>query len=174
MPATDVFTRRDYDLLPEGFPAELVEGTLVRQPSVRYGHGVVTTRLVQALLALLPPERVHTAPVDVAIDEWNVHQPDVCVLARTPRFEERATETPLAVFEVLSAPTRRRDAGVKRANYLRAGVVEVWLLDPDRKTVERHARDGVARADGDQAIRSLAAPGFEVVPAALFAEPPAR
>jgi Uma2 family endonuclease len=174
MPATDVFTRREYDLLPEGFPAELVSGALVRQPSVRYGHGVVVSRLLAALLARLPPERVHAAPVDVVIDEWNVHQPDVCVLARAPRFHERATETPVVVFEVLSPSTRRRDAGVKRANYLRAGVAEVWLVDPDEKTVERHSAREVVRGSGGEALRSEVVPGFEVVPEALFAEPPAR
>ena len=37
------FTRRDYEALPEGFPAQLVDGFLVREPSPSYGHQLVQT-----------------------------------------------------------------------------------------------------------------------------------
>ena len=35
---TALFTRAQYDQLPEGFPAQLIEGDLVRDPAPTYGN----------------------------------------------------------------------------------------------------------------------------------------
>ena len=36
-PVSTLFTRADYDRLPEGFPAQLIHGWLVRDPAPSYG-----------------------------------------------------------------------------------------------------------------------------------------
>lgn len=41
-----LFTRADYDQLPEGFPAELVEGCLVKERAPTFDHGRAGSRLV--------------------------------------------------------------------------------------------------------------------------------
>ena len=81
------FTRADYNRLPEGFPAQLVRGVLVKEAARNYGHQVFLGRLHTALSALVGPERAIPAPSDVGIDEWNVYQPDVLVLRTPPSFE---------------------------------------------------------------------------------------
>ena len=43
------FTREDYDRLPEGFPCELIEGELVKEPSPFYQHQRVSLRLARII-----------------------------------------------------------------------------------------------------------------------------
>ena len=165
------FTRADYNRLPEGFPAQLVEGMLIKEAAPTYGHQCFLSRLHAALVALVGPERAVPAPSDVGIDEWNVYQPDILVLKKPPSFEVRDVGIPLLAIEVLSPSTARRDRGVKRRRLLGAGVEEVWIVDPVAKTVEVHDRTGCRSASGDETLASSAVPGFLIVPARLFAPP---
>lgn len=165
------FTRADYDRLPEGFPAQLVEGFLVKEPAPTYGHQCFASRLHQRLLALVGPERALQAPSDVGIDEWNVYQPDLLVLRTPPSFEVRDVGIPLLAVEILSPSTARHDRVVKRRRLLAAGVEEVWIVDPPKRTVEVYDASGVRSATGVEALASRALPGFTVVPDELFAPP---
>lgn len=170
MPA--LFTRRDYDALPEGFPAQLVRGRLVKEASPVYGHQTLAFRIAKALDHLLPEDRIFVAPVDVPIDEHNVYQPDVSVFSQVPPPGARCLLVPIVVFEVLSPSSRRRDRGVKCRNYLAAGVLEVWIVDADERSIEVHTSGGRVAARETQSAASHAIPGFALVPAALFG--PAR
>ena len=67
---------------------------------------------------------------------------------------------PVLAVEVLSPSTAARDREAKTAIYLRAGVLEVWLVDPDSGSVEVHSPTGVARFDGARRAASVAVPGF--------------
>ena len=49
------------------------------------------------------------------------------------------TVTPDWVCEVLSPSTHRRDLGVKRDIYARAGIPHLWLVDPSAKSLETFA-----------------------------------
>ena len=49
------------------------------------------------------------------------------------------TVMPDWVCEVLSPSTRRRDLGVKRDIYVRAGIPHLWLVDPVAKSLETFA-----------------------------------
>jgi Uma2 family endonuclease len=165
------FTRRDYAQLPEGFPAQLIAGHLVKEPAPRYGHQVWAATLQADLVRLVGAWRVPACPVDVVIDDHNVYWPDVVVLPRPGDLERSVVPTPLLVVEVLSPGRARRDRHVKTPGYLRAGVREVWLADPEARTVERHTREGVRVVSGAEALASDAVPGFAVTPDVLFAPP---
>ncbi len=164
-----LFTKRDYAQLPEGFPAELIEGRLVREAAPLYGHQHVVGRIYRSLCEVCDPELVLLSPVDCPIDELNVFQPDVAVFRESPPPHEGGTRVPRVVFEVLSPTTAVRDRGPKLTRYLAAGVEEVWLLDPRAEKIEVHAPDGARRADGADALRSRSLPGLVLVPARLLA-----
>jgi Uma2 family endonuclease len=164
-----LFTREDYARLPEGFPAQLIGGALVKEPAPRYGHQEVVLAICLALAKVVDRRLVLPSPVDVPIDGHNVFWPDVAVFAQPPPPHEGGTRVPRVVFEVLSPTTERRDRRQKRPGYLRAGVSEVWLLDSQARTIEVHSADGVATAAGDDVARSAALSGFSLVPSALFA-----
>ena len=45
-----LFTRIDYNRLPQGFPAQLIEGAFVEEPAPTYGHQNVVGRLRDLLV----------------------------------------------------------------------------------------------------------------------------
>jgi len=163
------FTRADYLALPEGFPAQLIGGQLIREPAPLYDHQRVVARLCYALANLVGPDRALPSPVDVPIDDLNVYQPDVAVFREPVPSGVGGTEVPLIAFEVLSPSGARFDRGIKRRKYLETGVAEVWLVDLKARAIEVHERDGVRRATGSTSLRSTALPELEVAPTSLFA-----
>jgi len=159
---TERFTQREYMQLPEGFPAELIEGDFVRDPAPTRWHQRLISRIQARLFAVVDVDRVLPAPTDVFIDDWSVLQPDVLVTAPDDPVRPGADPggIPLVVFEVLSPSTARRDRELKTGIYVRAGVREVWIVDPDAGTVEVHTAAGVERFTGDGRASSAALPGF--------------
>ena len=165
------FTLADWMHLPEGFPAQLIDGCLVREPAPTWGHQSVVGRLYRRLVDHLGEQHVALAPSDVVLDRLNVVQPDVCVLRAPPALDSHDVGIPLAVFEVLSPSTRKRDRTVKATKLLAAGVEEIWLVDPARGTIEvRSTRESIVYRGGEEA-RSDVLADFTLVPEALFARP---
>jgi Uma2 family endonuclease len=98
--------------------------------------------------------------------------PDVCFVrkerwAAAKKFFEGA---PDVVVEVLSASNRPKDIARNVRDYLGAGAQQVWLVDPDSKTIDVHTQADCRTLtaqdvlDGGQAL-----PGFALDLAALFA-----
>ena len=163
-------TRSEFLRLPEGYPAELVEGHLLREAAPRYGHQRMLQATYEHVRATVPLERVVVGPIDVAVDELNVLHPDLAVYAEAPPANERGTRLPLVVFEVLSEATRDRDQGIKRKRYVAAGIPEVWLLDAAYEAIEVHrAGEEVERAVGNQEAHSRVLAEFRLRPGDLFA-----
>ena len=166
---TSAFTRCDYDLLPEGFPAQLIDGMLVRTPSPNYGHQRFLTRLLMAFAPHVDEGLVVPAPADVAIDDHNVFQPDLVVLRAAPDHGSSYVGTPRLAVEVLSPSTKRWDRQQKMPALLGAGVEEVWLVDPEARAIERFWPDAEARFEGDEPVTSRVLPDLRLTPAQLFA-----
>jgi Uma2 family endonuclease len=55
---------------------------------------------------------------------------------------KKLTGVPDLLIEILSPSTRRYDRRQKRNRYERAGVRELWLVDPDTRTVEQFVLRG--------------------------------
>ncbi len=163
------FSVDDYLRLPEGFPAELIDGELVRDPAPTYGHQRLVTAILTRLVGLVGPGRVVPAPIDVFVDRHNVLQPDVLVTADPPPppRAERAG-LPVLVVEIASPQSAGRDRVRKADLYLEAGVAEVWLVDPEAGTVSRRSRGDEETCTGAGHLASRAVPGFGLSPAALF------
>jgi Uma2 family endonuclease len=164
------FTREDYRRMPEGLPIQLIAGSLVKESAPAPWHQWIVMRLVHAFSDVVGRDRVLCSPVDLTIDERNVYQPDVVVFAvpadRGP--EQREIDVPLIVVEVLSESTAAYDVGIKSRRYLGRGVREVWLVDPDARTVEVRTRDGSVRFAGSECARSTVVEGFALALPDLF------
>ena len=165
-----LFTRADYEQLPEGFPAQLIDGQLVKEPAPRFGHQRIGSRIRFHLKQFVDPDLVPDPPADVGIDDQNVFQPDLVVLRRLPDDETSDVGVPILAMEILSPRTMDRDRGVKRRRLLEAGVAEVWLIDRHGGSIEIHTPSGAQRCVGSQAAVSQIVKGFALVPATLFAK----
>ncbi len=170
MTRSSTFTRSDYMRLPEGFPAELIDGMLVKEPSPPWDHQTFVGRLFTRLQDFAGAGRVVVSPIDVFIDDYNVLQPDVLVLDEEALAGPRAEHVPipLLVLEVLSPSTAGRDRVIKTGIYLGAGVKEVWLVDPKARTVEVVTDTGPELVPEGERAASQALRGFDLAVHELF------
>jgi len=171
------WTRDDLADLPESCRAEIVEGVLVMPAAPDpYHQGLVLDLawMLRRHLGAASRDRLLVAPVDVVIDDENVVQPDVLVLPEGTRRTPPPWRIPCPVWvaEVLSPASGDWDRGPKLRAYGRAGLREVWLLDPAQRTITvcDPARGTAKVASRGQDARSGVLPGFGVLPAALFQE----
>jgi Uma2 family endonuclease len=73
---------------------------------------------------------------------------------------ETPTRAPEVAVEVLSEGEPERDLDWKIGVYLDSGTRVVFVVDPPRRTVVAHARDGVSRFGPGDTVAHSALPGF--------------
>jgi len=138
-----LITRHDYQEMPEGPPYfQVIEGELVMTPSPNLFHQDISGNIFTILRGYLVKHPIwssHIAPLDVYLSDVNVYQPDVIFVssARRSLLTDHGIEgAPDLVVEILSPGTARYDKGSKRKIYARTGVKELWLIDPDLKSIQ--------------------------------------
>src|SRR5450830_1414792 len=146
------FTYQDYRNLPEESRYDIVDGDLQMSPSPTTVHQRIVLRLAEILSAWARSSgagEVFVAPCDVILSETDVVQPDVLFVSR------------------------ERDRTVKAKLYARAGVRELWLVDPASRTIEvlTAAPSGFLPAaifrDADR-VRSAVVKGLDLDPGKIF------
>jgi Uma2 family endonuclease len=133
LPRSRPLTRRDLERMPDdGHRYELIDGTLVVTPAPTPRHQIVAFRLATMLDSACPEAlRVLMAPLDVALDDSSVLQPDLLVARRSDFTHRDLPTAPLLAVEILSPSTRRVDLTLKRDRYRAAGCPSYWVVDPD-------------------------------------------
>jgi Uma2 family endonuclease len=172
-------TRADYERLPEGVYAQLIEGELVMTPTPTPWHERLVFRFIERLAVLFGPgwnDRVSGSLIEITVGEppdEEIVQADAVVFpdGTRPTGKDWRPPTPVLVAEILSPSTKGYDRGAKLRIYAAAGVKEAWLLDPVEETIE--VRDLAAAksrvfAKGEVA-ESRAVKGLRVDVAAFFA-----
>ena len=122
--------------------------------------------------------RAYVAPFDVRLPKDSaagddqidtVVQPDVLIVCDLQKLDDRGMRgAPDWIAEVLSPSTAGYDRTVKLSAYERAGVSEVWLIDPTDRTVTIHrivcghyAQPVVLELRGRTAITALPGISFD-------------
>ena len=145
---TDYHTYADYLVWSGTYGDELIDGAAyVREPPCpSRSHQVIVLELGRQIGDALEgkPCEVYIAPFDVRLPKSTeeddlvdtVVQPDVLIVCDQGKVDERGVRgAPDWLAEVLSPGTARRDQIVKLPAYERAGVREVWLIDPIERTL---------------------------------------
>ena len=145
---THYHTYADYLTWSGTYGDELINGAAyVREPPAPSPshQGIIVELCRQAANALEgKPCRVYVAPFDVRLPKSTeaddqvdtVVQPDVLIVSDLKKLDARGMRgAPDWVAEVLSPSTARHDQTVKLSAYERAGVREVWLIDPIDRTL---------------------------------------
>ena len=146
-------TYRDYEALPsDGRRYEIHDGELSVTPAPGREHQRILINLLRVLLPHIPsvtPGELLSAPLDVILSdkasETTIVQPDILYIApdRMARASRRGVEGgPTLAVEILSPSTRSIDLGTKRALYARYDVPNLWIIDPDARTIEAFTLDG--------------------------------
>jgi Uma2 family endonuclease len=143
VPEREVWTVDDVWALPrrQGYRYEVLHGELLVTPPTANAHQGPATELT-AVLALWTrehPEFAVRSPGGVYISPTSWLEPDIAVYP-APRHSTASwieLPPPVLVVEVLSPSTRKRDRHHKRPAYLAHGVGEVWVVDHERRQVER-------------------------------------
>lgn len=168
-------TRADLELMPDdGHKYELLDGVLLVSPAPRLRHQEVVGGLHLLLRENRPAGlKVLFSPVDVALAEDTVLQPDLLVAPREQFTDRDLPGAPLLAVEVLSPSTRRFDLLLKRDRFQSAGVRSYWLVDPDVPSVTvLELQDGVyaevAHVEGAESCDVLLPYPMTIVPEQLL------
>ena len=167
-------------------PCELVRGELVMMSPAGFEHGVITQRIAAFLHAYVAPRSlgvVTAAETGFLLSRSpdTVRAPDVAFVAesrlprgRTVGFFEGAPDLAIEVLSPsdISDKAARARADAKISDWLAAGCLEVWSVDPSCRTVTVHIAGGVAAiAREADSFVSTAIPALSVKLADVF--PPA-
>lgn len=174
----NTYTADDYMKLPEGAPYELLNGKLTFMPSPKDPYQDAVGNLFAALLFFVKTNKlgiVRVAPLDVHLDKENIVQPDILFLSneRMDRRKDFIYGAPDLMVEILSKGTKKKDQKTKLALYEKHGVLEYWLVDTDKRTVEvqvaekgKFVKRGLLH-EADTLIATVV-PGFEVKVGEIF------
>ena len=145
---TDYHTYADYLEWSREYGDELINGTAwVREPpSPLWSHQGIVGEIYRQVATTLKGKRCQArmAPSDVRLPKSAEHddlidtvvQPDVFIVCDPRKIDKRGVRgAPDWVVEVLSPSTARHDRLRKVPAYERAGVREVWLVQPIDRTV---------------------------------------
>ncbi len=171
--ATLRFTYRDYLLLPEDRRYEIVDGDLFMTPAPTTYHQRISRNLVFFLhrhVLETAVGEILQAPCDVVLSDTDVVQPDILFVSKERSAiigEKYVSAAPDLVVEILSEATAERDRTIKAKLYARAGVQELWIVNPIGKTVEVLRNTGagfdrIALYQADDILLSPTLPGLEI------------
>ena len=152
---THYHTYADYLTWSASHGDEVIDGTAyVREPpSPSPSHQGMTGELHRQVANALKGKacRVYAAPLDVRLPKSTeedgqidtVVQPDVFVVCDLQKIDARGVRgAPDWLAEVLSPGTANHDRLVKLPVYERAGVREVWLIEPIGRTLTLYRLEG--------------------------------
>jgi Uma2 family endonuclease len=162
------------DLLRLNLPdqrTELIGGRLVVREPAGYQHGEVAMRLARVIANFVDAHDLgHVVAAatgfTLSISPDTVRAPDVGFVRKdripTPAPRGFATFAPDLVVEVLSPGDRPGDVLAKVADWLTAGVLLVWVVDPVRRLARVYRADGTETVlqPADQLDGESVLPGF--------------
>jgi len=176
LPRSRPLNRADLDAMPDdGHRYELIDGALIVTPAPSPRHQRAVGEL-HVLLRLACPAHleVFLAPLDVALADDTILQPDLLVARREDVTERDLPTAPVLAIEVLSPSTRRIDLTLKRSRLEAAGCQSYWVVDPYEPSLTAWQLEAgvyveVARAMGEQAWEPEMPFRLRVRPADLIA-----
>jgi len=143
------YTYADYIKWDDDTRWELIDGVPYMMSAPTTTHQGVSGNLLLQLASFLKGKqcKVFHAPVDVRLNadgaDDTVVQPDIVVICDRSKIEKASiVGAPDMVVEILSPSTSGYDKVTKFNRYLRAGIKEYWIIDPEDKYLAVHALHG--------------------------------
>lgn len=135
-------TLEDYYAIPDERRVELIDGVIYDMASPNSIHQLVSSFIFNMIFRHISENRGKCipaiAPLDVQLDcdERTMVQPDIMIICDRKKIIRRCVYgAPDFIAEILSPSTGRRDVTLKLHKYMRAGVREYWMIDPESQQV---------------------------------------
>jgi Uma2 family endonuclease len=172
-------TAEDYLALGDIGPSALVQGELIVMAPAGYDHGWIACNVAGALRDFVKAKklgRVSTVEAGFLISRNpdTVRAPDVAFV-RAERIPPGGQKKffdgpPDLVVEVLSPEDRSSEVNAKIYDWLQAGCIQVWVVDPQNKTatVYRNRREAAVFTLEDTLAADDLLPGFSLPVAEIF------
>lgn len=136
------YTIDDIYALPEGTRAELVDGQMYMMAPPSRKHQDITGQLFRKIADYIDANhgtcRPYIAPFAVFLNanNHNYVEPDISVICDKNKLNDSGcVGAPDWIVEVVSPGSRRMDYMTKLFKYRTAGVLEYWIVDPDKNRV---------------------------------------
>src|SRR5580700_8408348 len=177
MPVRTLMTAEQFDALPEeeGRKWELLDGELIEVSSATPKHNRILGRLFKLLDSFAEARDLGAAllETDLAVRANTRLRPDMGFFsAETWRTVDvkrvPVVQPPDIAVEIISPSETMTTIHRKIDAYLKWGVQEVWLIDPDVRTLFVHTRAGVLRLSEGAFLASSFVPGWQLQIADLF------
>lgn len=124
---------------------ELIDGKVFKPPTPNTAHQRTVGNVLIALDKFVKQQsvgEVFLGPLDVVFNRWTALEPDL-LFVREGRAsivtEANVAGAPDLVIEILSPSNKAYDRKTKLRAYEKAGVPEIWYLDPENQTGERRS-----------------------------------
>ncbi len=136
------YTVDDYKALPDDIRVELIDGVFYLMTAPLTIHQRLLANISYQLQSFVYANdglcEVLFAPYDVNLDQDDktMVQPDVMVICDPEKIgEKHLMGAPDLVIEVLSPSSRKKDMLLKLSKYMKAGVREYWIVDPEGQRI---------------------------------------
>ena len=175
----DNYTYQDYLSWETDVRYEILDGVAYALAAPATIHQRILRRLSSQLDSFLKDKKCELffAPFDVRLEaqiyDTNVVQPDLLVVCDQSKIDDKGCNgVPDFIIEILSPSSIQIDMLKKYNIYLRMGVREYWIVDPENKIVHTYTlKDGnyIANIYGvDNVVSSQVLEGCDIKLAEIF------
>jgi Uma2 family endonuclease len=177
MPVRTLLTAEQFDALPEeeGRKWELLDGELIEVSSATPKHNRILGRLFRMLDTFVETHKLGVVllETDLAVRANTRLRPDFGFFSAetwlTVDIEKvPVVQTPDVAVEILSPSETATTINRKVEAYLKWGVQEVWLIDPEIRTLFVHTLVGAQRLSEGAFLTSSLVPGWQLQISELF------
>jgi len=177
MTAQTLMTAAQFDALPEEEIRkwELLDGELIEVPSATPRHNRILARLLRPLDAFAETNRLGVVlpETDLAVRKESRLRPDLAFFAadtwRKVNLDRvPVIEIPDIAVEIVSPSETHKTIQRKIEAYLKWGVKEIWLIEPDTRIVMVHTSLGAKRLSEGSLLTSDFVPGWQIPIDELF------
>jgi Uma2 family endonuclease len=150
---------------------ELIDGEVVEKPMPNWGHGRIAYLVARALDSLGYPSVEPRAIIPGGPDrDGSSPIPDMAFYLEEPPDErEWMTRPPDIAVEVLSPGQSRTEMRAKVDLYRVFGIRSVWVIDPERRSIDIYEDGSRSTYTGDDPIHCTVVPGLSLTVSGLFA-----
>lgn len=170
--AARTYTGEDIQKLSSHARAELIDGKLYMMAGASRTHQFLVAELLFEIKAYIRAKQggcqAYTAPFDVRLfqDDTTIVQPDIMVVCNTDILTERGCMgAPDWIIEIVSQSNSTYDYVTKLVQYMKAGVREYWIINPEQQKVVVMNFEGTKESDEysfDETISSSVIEGFRI------------